>query len=388
MKIQDMVWKRLQRRRGKALFVLLGLMVGVGAGVGFLSLTRALSLEIQHKMELYGANILISPAVEELSMVFGGMSLGAVSFQVKELQEKDLTALSSIPNARNIAALGPVLLGTVEHEGRKLILAGMHFHNLGALRPWWRINGEYPRDGQVLLGAEIARLMGFKLEDLWSPGGLEWRVSGILEPTGSQEDLMAFAPLPQVQRVLGKEGKISLVEVAALCAGCPIEDMVAQISEALPSARVQAIKQVVEGRLQALEQTGRVAMGLSGLVLLVGGLVVFVTMMASVRDRTSEIGILGAIGFRKQQISMLILMEAGVISCLAGILGYLLGMLSARVALPFFSQGHTHDAAGLLFHPELALGALGLSTGLGLLASLYPALAASRLEPAEAIRSY
>lgn len=388
MRMWDMVWKRLQRRRGKALFVLLGLLVGVGAGVGFLSLTRALRLEIQHKMELYGANILISPDTEELSLSFGGMTIGAVSLDVKELHENDLKALSTIPNARNIAAVGPMLLGTLEYEGTKVILVGMDFGGLGALRPWWKIRGEYPTYGQVILGAEAARVMGLKLGDPWSPRGLEWKVSGILEPTGSQEDFMVFAPLSQVQSALGKEGRISMVEVAALCSGCPIEEMVTQISKTLPGARVQAIKQVVEGRLQALEQMGRVATGLSGLVLLVGGLVVLVTMMASVKDRASEIGILGAIGFRRKQIAKLILMEAGTLSCLAGVLGYALGVFSAGASLPFFSDGQHHSTAAFLIDPELALGAVALSTGLGLAASLYPALAASRLDPVEAIRSY
>lgn len=388
MRMKDMVWKRLQRKKGKAFFVLLGLLVGVAAGVGFLSLTRALSLEIQHKMELYGANILISPATDELSLSFGGMSLGAISFDMKELQQKDLAKLSTIPNARNIAAVGPILLGAVEYGDGKLILAGMEFAALGALRPWWKINGEYPAKGQVVLGAEAARIMGLKPGDPWSPLGLPWAVSGVLEPTGSQEDWMAFAPLSEVQSALGKEGKISMVEVAALCAGCPIEEMVVQISKALPGARVQAIKQVVEGRVQALKQMERVAVGLSGLVLLVGSLVVLVTMMASVRDRTSEIGVLGAIGFRTKQIAKLILMEAGALSFLAGVMGYGLGTLSARAALPFFSDGHAAGTVNLLFHPDLALGAVALSTGLGLLASLYPAWAAAKLDPAEAIRTY
>jgi len=387
MRISHMVYKRLRRRRAKAIFVLLGLLVGVGAGVGFLSLARALTMEIQHKMELYGANILVSPATDELSLSFGGMSLGAISFQIQELQEKDLEGLSSIPNAHNIAAVGPVLLGTLEDGGRKRILAGMEFSTLGSLRPWWRISGELPGNGQVLLGAEMARVMGLKLGDPWPAGRLGWVISGILEPTGSQEDFMAFAPLAQVQSALGKQGKISMAEVAALCSGCPIEEMVAQISRVLPNARVQAIKQVVEGRVHALERMASLAMGLSGLVLVVGALVVLVTMMASVRDRTSEIGVLRAMGFRGTHIAKLVLMEAAVMSSLAGLMGYGLGMATARMALPLFSDGHSHGSTVVPLQPELGLAAVLLSLSLGLLASLYPALVASRLDPAEAIRS-
>lgn len=386
MTLKEMAWKSLRRRKGKAAFVLLGLLLGVAAGVSLLTLTQALTKDIQHQMEMYGANILISPATEELSLSFGGLNVGAVSFDLREIRQEDLALLRSIPNAKNIAAVGPILLGTMEHQGKRVVLAGMDFRVIGSLRPWWRVQGEYPGEGQVLLGADMARLMSLGLGEVWPAGGLGWRVSGILESTGSQEDLMAFAPLAQVQAALGKEGRISLAEVAALCSGCPIEEMVRQISFVLPNARVQAIKQVVDSRVRAMEQLGRVALGLSGTVLLVGGLVVLVTMMGSVRDRTAEIGILRAIGFRRVHIVKVILMEAGMVSILAGILGYSMGVGLARLAIPIFSQAHGHHGAGLSLQPEVAVGSVAFSLALGLLASLYPALAASRLDPNEALR--
>ena len=61
-----------------------------------------------------------------------------------------------------------------------------------------------------------------------------------------------------------------MAEVAALCSNCPIDEMVSQISEALPAAKVMAIKQVVKGRMETLELFNKVAYGLSGLVVLVG----------------------------------------------------------------------------------------------------------------------
>lgn len=387
MTLKEISWRSLRRRKAKAFFVLLGLLLGVAAGAGILTLTEALTRDIQHQMEMYGANILISPATDELPLSFGGMNVGAVSFDLREIRQDELALLNSIPNAKNIAAVGPMLLGIVHNNGKRVVLAGMDFRVVGALRPWWRIQGEYPEEGQVLLGADMARLMGLNPGDHWPVSGLDWKVSGILEATGSQEDLMAFAPLDQVQAALGKPGRISLAEVAALCSGCPIEEMVAQISRALPNARVQAIKQVVDSRLRAMEQLGRVAMGLSGLVLLVGALVAMVTMMGSVRDRRSEIGILRAIGFRKVHVMKIILMEAALVSTVAGILGYWVGLGLARISVPLFSQAQGHHGTGILLQPEVALGSVALSLALGLLASLYPALAASRLDPNEALRT-
>ena len=61
-------------------------------------------------------------------------------------------------------------------------------------------------------------------------------------------------------------------------------------------------------------------------MLLVGAMVVFVTMMGSVNERTREIGIFSAIGFRSSHIMKIILLEAFVVSFSAGLLGYLLGI--------------------------------------------------------------
>jgi putative ABC transport system permease protein len=195
---------------------------------------------------------------------------------------------------------------------------------------------------------------------------------------------MFFGHLTTSQAILGKKGRISMAEVAALCHGCPIEEMVSQISGVLPGAKVMAIKQVVESRMETLGHFQNLAFILSGLVILVGALVVLVTMMGSVRERTSEIGIFRSIGFRKSHVMRIILLEAGVVSFLAGALGYLVGLCVTQATLPFFSDGHGLTVA---FNPLVAAGAVGLALVLGLLAGIYPALMAARLDPNEALRS-
>jgi ABC-type lipoprotein release transport system permease subunit len=198
-------------------------------------------------------------------------------------------------------------------------------------------------------------------------------VSGVLDSTGSQDDQILFTRLDTAQSLLGKQGRVSMAEVAALCAGCPVEEMVRQISEVIPGANVMAIKQVVQGRMETLEHFRKAAYALSAVVALVGALVVLVTMMGSVRERTSEIGIFRAIGYRKSHVMKIILLEAGIISVLAGILGYLLGLGATKVALPFFSGGH---GVAVPLDPVLAGGAFALAMILGLAASVYPALLA------------
>jgi putative ABC transport system permease protein len=376
--------RNLMRRKGKAAFILAGLVIGVATVVGIFTFVEATTHDIAHKLEQYGANILVVPKTENLSLSYGGLSLGGVSFDLDEIRESELARLAAIPNHRNIAAVGPVVLGVASVENRRMLMAGVDFKAAEILKPWWRVEGRFPQDHEVLLGAEAARALNLTTGQSLSVDGRDLTVSGRIEVTGSQDDQLAFLTLATAQQLFAKSGKISMVEVAALCKDCPIEDMVRQIAAVLPGANVMAIQQVVKSRMEALAQFQKFSYGISAVVLLIGGLVVLVTMMGSVRERTEEIGIFRAVGFRRSHIMQVVFLEAGVISALAGLFGYGLGWASAAAALALSGDGHSGPVP---FAPELALGAVGLALVLGLAATVYPAQMASRLDPNEALRA-
>jgi putative ABC transport system permease protein len=374
----------LRRRKAKAAFVLAGLMIGVVCMVGMVSLTQTLSHEIAHKLEKYGANILVTPQSDQLSLSYEGMSLGGFSFETREIAQADLANINTIKNSANLAAVGPVVLGAVQVEGGKALLAGVDFEAARFLKPWWKLEGAQPKEGQVVLGSEAARILKSGTGRELSLNGTTLPVTGVLVPTGSQDDNLIFTTLPTAQELLGKQGLVSMVEVAALCKDCPVDDMVAQISRALPGAKVMAIQSVVKGRMETLGHFKSFALGVSGLVALVGSLVVLVTMMGSVKERTSEIGIFRAIGFRRSHIMRVVLWEAMLISLAAGFLGWLLGMGAGELALPWFSQGST---SSLIWDPMIGLVGLALALVVGMGASFYPALAAARMDPHDALRT-
>lgn len=385
MKLHNIAMNNLRRRRGKVFFLVMGLLVGVASVVALMSTTSFLEQDIAHKMDEFGANILVTPKAEGLSMSYGGLDLGGLSFDLKEISQEDVDKIRKIPNSANIRIVSPKVFGVLESGGTKALVVGVDFASELSLKKWWKIAGNQPEyEDEILIGSEAANRLSLEKGSSMEIKGETFQVAGVMEPTGSQDDNMLFVTLPVAQRLFNKEGKVGMVEIAALCHNCPISEIVTQLSEAIPTAKVTAVQQVVEGRMDALHNFRKFSLGISGLVLFVGSMVVFVTMMGSVNERTREIGIFSAIGFRKSHIMKIILLEAFLVSLISGIVGYLAGMGVSRVLVTFLTDHVDHFS----IDPLLAGAAVFIAVLLGLAASFYPATAASRMDPSEALRTF
>jgi putative ABC transport system permease protein len=383
MRLTDISLNNLQRRKSKMLFLVLGLLIGVATVVTLVSVTRAMHTDIQDKIDQFGANIVVTPKADDLALTYGGVTVSSAAYDVKELHTDDAAKIQQIPLRANIANVAPKLVGAVDVGGSRVLLVGVDFPSELRLKKWWEIVGQDPAaQDDVLLGYNAASRLSAMPGNTVTINGRPFKVTGTLQELGSSEDDAIFADLGAAQQVLGKPNAVSLIEVSALCKACPVEDIVQEISMQLPDARVSALAQAVKSRQQTVDQLTSFSLAISLVVLLIGGLVVLTTMMSAVNERTREIGIFRAIGFRRTHIARVILFEALLVSLLGGVLGWLLGMLASTVLGPRVAQ----LSVGVEWNPLLALGAVALAVAIGLAGSIYPAIRAANLDPAEALR--
>jgi len=264
-------------------------------------------------------------------------------------------------------------------------LMGVQFEEELRLKKWWKIHGSAPKtEEEVLLGNEAAVRLFKSTGDTLSVNGKTVKIAGVLDETGSQDDFLIFGNLAMVQETLKKPGSLSLIEISAYCNTCPIEDIVHQISEKIPHAKVTAIKQTLQTKMEALDHFKKFSVGISIIVLLIGSLIVFTNMMASVNERKREIGIFRAIGFRKSHVVRIIFLEALIVGVVAGVIGYVFGLGISQ----FLGPALTGIKAGrIIVDPLLAAGAVFLSALIGILSSAYPAIRASKMDPTTALRA-
>ncbi|MDR2241063.1 MAG: ABC transporter permease [Zoogloeaceae bacterium] len=384
----------LKAHRLRTALTALGIAVGIASVILLTSIGEGLHRFVISEFTQFGTNIIsITPGRIQTH----GAALGAVN-TVRPLGIDDALALRHAPR---VQVADPLVQGNVEvvHAGKSrrvtLFGTGPDFTKALSMR---MAGGEYlpPDDPHAarafaVLGAKAATELFGADNPLGARiriGGERYRVVGVMEARGQilGFDMDDIVMIP-VARALDMFNRESLMEIRVTYEPtAPLAEVEAGLRRIL-LARHGAEDFTITPQQKMLDVFGTIldaitfaVAAIGGISLVVGGIGILTILTIGVAERTSEIGLLRAIGATQRRILLLFLGEAAVLAALGGAAGLALGWSIALLLEFAFPALPVHTP---WFYAVLAeLSAIGI----GLTAGVAPARRAARLDPLEALR--
>jgi putative ABC transport system permease protein len=364
-------WKNLGRRRLRTFLTLCGIGMAIGAFVALVGFSRSFEHEWLRLYESTGTDIAV---VQK-------------TFLNTTVDESAADAVKKLPV---VDRASPMMINMMDLTPEINALAYGFKSDSFELDALTLESGRRFRDHQpeIMLGNLLASSLNKKSGDTLDIQGSPFKVTGVYHGGSALEAAAVIFPLDQLQQIASLDGKVTAIHVRLrpVPPGESPEEYLhhaqALIEAALPGLRaVPAVERASNNQLVVLAHAA--AWGTSSIAVFIGILGIANTMAMSVFERTREIGILRALGWKSWRILLLIQMEAGALGFVGGIFGIAVGWGALR-ALSLLPQ--TASIVSTSFPPLLLLEALGVAVFAGLIAGFIPAWRGAHLSPVEALR--
>ena len=361
--------------------ILIAFTIGLGASLATAMLSVVLDVgdKVNKELKTFGANITVMPkrqsVVSDLYDVSGGKSTGAY------LKEDELGKIKTIFWAFNIVDYTPFVKSNVKlTDGSDAQVIGSWFNHhmdlptgekldagIASLRSWWEIkDGKWideqanSNENDCMIGSKLAEKLGVKTGDKVKVKGSkeerELNIVGVFS-SGGDEDGNIFTGLKAAQALSGLEGKIDSIEVSALttpdnelavkAAKDPqsltvaqyeiwyctayVSSICYQIQEVITDSVAAPVRQVADSEGAILDKTQLLMLLITILSLIGSALGICNLVTASVMERSSEIGLMKAIGAHNSAITGLVLTEIIITAIIGGTVGFGCGIGFAQI---------------------------------------------------------
>ncbi|UCG59966.1 MAG: ABC transporter permease [Phycisphaerales bacterium] len=416
-KIIRNVWlgiENLLLHKLRSFLTMLGVVFGVGSVVAMLSVGEGASKEALEQIRKLGSNNIIVSSIksaeeEATSTQHSHMSIYGLTYE-------DYRRVAT--NFEGVQQAAPVKLTRKDSRLRE---RAMELRIVGTTHEWFELVPRQVLAGRVLLHSDqekqapVAVLTEFGARKILATehtigqtvrmGGDQFEVVGIVKSESGQagniqipdQEIDAYIPIEVARRYFGDiftkrtsgGDEREMVELHQILVRVDdpkkVEAVAAGIERMLESSHkkkdyVVSVPLALLKQAEATKRTFNIVLGsIAGISLVVGGIGIMNIMLASVTERTREIGIRRAIGAKRKQIIYQFLIETVVLSTTGGMIGLGVGVLIPFL-ITYFSGMTTLITLNGILLPLL------ISMTIGILFGLYPAIRAAQVDPIIALR--
>ncbi|NYB53048.1 MAG: ABC transporter permease [Methanobacteriaceae archaeon] len=369
MSFLGLIVKNPFRNKTRTALAVVGIAIGIATIVALGIITDGLKASTEETLKAGGSDFTIVEA-NVSDMFFSKIDESYIN-KIKEINGVDdtvgvLTAVQPVNNNPYFVIIGidPAKLTLSDLK----ITSGASFSSADAK--------------EVLIGKVASQKLNKTVGDSITLGKEDYKIVGVFETGDLQQDGGTYMSLKNLQAIEEKEDKVTMIYVK-IKKDAQVEDVTKSIEDKYGKdittiASLEDLQSVDQG----LNTIDTASWAISLLAIVIGGIGVVNTMIMSVYERTREIGVLKAVGWKDRRILAMILGESLVLTLAAGVVGIIMGLVAIEILLALGMSGFIQP----VYSPEVFLRGLGVALVVGLIGGFYPAYRASRLPPTEALR--
>lgn len=414
-----MIWGAVARRHGRAIMAVVASMVGAATLFCLAAICIAVPQQMNEDMRAYGANMVVTPIAQSADSSSDSTQNTTSDEQGQDTEQSKGIAEAMVEHTTEmVKAKGSATYATYRYENVRVnaapyVMAGIDVNSVRNLNQHWSVDGEWPSDGNVMVGRDVADAMDLQIgsritvgyrsddnasdsqsdgstdsatdsghvsSDIMETDGKEYRVAGILD-TGGSEDQIIYATQADVETLTGVKRGVDVIAYSVNASADTLDEIVESINDMTSMhVKAQKVTKITSSDTRIITMLQSLFWVVSLVVLGLTLVGVGTTISSIVSQRRNEIGLRKALGASAAGIGVEFMVESAVYGLIGGVLGTALGYAFAWIL--------TSSVFGreLAFSWWLGACSLILSAIVAVIAALPPVLRATRIDPAVVLR--